>query len=140
MKKAYIVGFLVIGLALGFTLWAFSSSMTPYVDIKTARLMGSAVQVRGKILHDDTVRYDESIHALRFWIEDINKERIEVIYRGGKPEAFDKAPETAAHGMIRKEANGNVVFESDKLVVKCPSKYDEGKKAPYQKAEATEGR
>jgi hypothetical protein len=37
VKKAYIIAFLVIGVAAGFTLWAFSGSMTPYVDIATAR-------------------------------------------------------------------------------------------------------
>ena len=138
MKKAYIAAFLIIGMAIGFTMWAFSSNMTPYVDIRTAKKIGSSVQVRGKILHE-TARYDSTLNALRFEIEDVNKERIEVVYRGGKPEAFDTAPETAAHGMVRRDAGGALVFESDRLVVKCPSKYDEGKKNFYKQARASGG-
>ncbi len=129
MNKTYFAGIAVIALAVGFTLWAFSGSMTPYVNIKQARLYDGAVQVRGKILRtsEHTPFYDTKANALRFWIEDVNKEKIEVVYQGAKPEAFDSAPETAAHGSIR-----NGVFYSDKLVVKCPSKYD-SEKSPYQK-------
>ncbi len=129
MKTAYIIAALIISTALGFTMWAFSNSMTPYVNIKQARVSSTPVQVRGKILRK-TGRlpyYDNKENALRFWIEDANKEQIEVVYKGAKPEAFDTAPETAAHGLVR---DGKLY--SDSLVVKCPSKY-EGEKSPYQK-------
>jgi len=130
MKTAYILAALVISIAVGFTMWAFSSAMTPYVNIAQARNMGTAVQVRGKILRDSThvPQYDPQEKALRFWIEDDKKEQIEVIYKGAKPEAFDTAPETAARGMVRDDK-----LYSDNLVVKCPSKY-EGGKNPYEKA------
>jgi cytochrome c-type biogenesis protein CcmE len=135
VKKGDIVAFLVISIAVGFTLWAFSSSLTPYVDIQTALKSASTVQVRGRILHNDPTApkpfYDTEQKALRFWIEDAKKERIEVIYRGAKPDAFDTAPETAAHGRARKLEDGRMVFESDSLVVKCPSKYDDGS-GPYK--------
>lgn len=137
MKKAYIIAFLVIGLAAGFAMWAFSSSMTPYVDIKTAIKNETAVQVMGKILHNkpDVPQpfYDAKSKALRFWIEDKNQERIEVVYRGAKPDAFDTAPETAARGVVRKGADGKLYLDSDSIVVKCPSKYDD-RSDPYKKA------
>ena len=124
MKQVYLIGILIISLALGFTLWAFSSAMTPYVTIAVARQSDTPVQVRGTILRnpEHTPHYDKEHNALRFWIEDPKGERIEVIYKGGKPEAFDEATETAAHGMVK-----DGIFFSDKLVVKCPSKYDEEK-------------
>lgn len=137
MNKAYIIAFVVIGLALGFTLWSFSSGMTQYVDIKTARKINTPVQVRGIILRDTEhpVQNDKNLHALRFWIKDVNKEEIEVVYYGAKPDAFDTAPGTAAHGFIRKE-NGTDVFVSDSLVVQCPSKYDDQKSVYKQSASA----
>ena len=127
MNKTYIAGFTIIVLAIGFTMWAFSGSMTPYVDIKQARQLNGDVQVRGKIVRDAEHQpfYDTKANVLRFWLEDINKEKIEVVYHGAKPEAFDTAPETAAKGSI---VNG--VFSSNQLVVKCPSKYD-SEKSPY---------
>jgi cytochrome c-type biogenesis protein CcmE len=130
VKKAYIIAFLVIGVAMGFTMWAFSSAMTPYVDIKTARTSTTPVQVKGKILHE-TVRWENN--ALHFRIEDKNHEQIEVVYKGAKPEAFDTAPETAADGVVTQE-NGQEVFVSSRMVVKCPSKYDDSKKPAPQTA------
>ena len=129
MKKAYLIALLIVVVAAGFTMWAFSSAMTPYVDIRTARQMGSNVQVRGKILHD-TVLYDMRQSVLRFQLEDKNKDRIEVVYHGAKPDAFDTAPETAAEGYVHRDAAGQDVFESDKMAIKCPSKYDDSKTVP----------
>jgi cytochrome c-type biogenesis protein CcmE len=128
MKKGYIVALLVISCAMGFTVWAFTSSIAPYVTISVAKQSNSPVQLRGRILREagKMPAYDMKQNALVFWIEDANKERVQVVYRGQKPEAFDSAPETAAHGILR-----NGVFYSDKLIVKCPSKY-EGDTSPYE--------
>jgi len=122
VNKAYIIGLLVISVAMGFTLWSFKDTMTPYTDI----------------LHD-TAHYDDQIHALRFAIQDDKGTKIEVIYHGAKPDAFDTAKETAAHGMIGKDIRGLEVFNSDALVVKCPSKYDDNK-SPYKKTASAEGK
>ncbi len=138
MNKAYIIGLLVISVAMGFTLWSFKDTMTPYTDIAGARKFDSAVQVRGTILHD-TARFDDRLHALCFEIQDDKGAKIEVVFHGAKPEAFDTAKETAAHGMIGKDATGQEVFNSDSLVVKCPSKYDD-KSSPYKKTASAEGK
>ena len=133
MKKAYVIGLVIISLAAGFTLWAFSSSMSQYVDLKTARTTHSSVQLRGMIIRDSEhpIYTDTKLNALRFWITDVNGESIEVVYHGAKPHAFDAAPGTAAHGSVRKQEDGREVFVSDSLVVQCPSKYSDGK-SPYK--------
>src|SRR5947209_4552027 len=137
MNKAYIVAIVVISLALGFTMWSFSSSLTPSVDVKTARKMTTPVQIRGIILRDSghPVVRDPKSNTLRFWIKDPKKEEIEVVYYGAKPDAFDTAPGTAAHGYVRKE-NGRDIFVSDSLVVQCPSKYSDTKSIFKQSASA----
>ncbi len=136
MNRAYIIAFVVIGLALGFTMWSFSSSLTPYVDVKTARKSNTKVQIRGIILRDSAhpVVRDSKRNALRFWIKDPNSEEIEIVYYGAKPDAFDTAPGTAASGYVRK-ADGREVFVSDNLVVQCPSKYND-EKSIYKQAAA----
>lgn len=138
MNKAYIIAFVVISLALGFTMWSFSSSLTPYVDVKTARKTNTPVQIRGIILRGDSehpIVRDAARNALRFWIKDPNQELIEVVYYGAKPDAFDTAPGTAAHGFVRKE-DGREVFVSDSLVVQCPSKYNDEKSIYKRSASA----
>lgn len=136
MNKAYIVAFLVISIAIGFTLWAFNGSMTPYVNIKVARVSDITVQVRGKIMRDveHAPVYDKAKNRLGFWIVDDGKVPLQVVYHGATPDSFDTAPETAAHGMMR-----GGVFESDQLIVKCPTKYDDNK-SPYKSAKAAEGK
>ena len=128
MNRAYIIAFVVIGVALGFTLWSFSSGLTPYVTVAAARKTAAPVQIRGLILRDyeHPIVPDTRRKALRFWIKDANKEEIEVVYYGAKPDAFDSAPGTAAHGYVRKE-NGRDIFLSDSLIVQCPSKYNDEK-------------
>lgn len=126
MKKAYFIGFLVISLALGFTLWAFSSSMSPFVDVKTARKSSGTVQLRGLIVKDEVhpAHWDASSSAFRFWIMDKNNEICEVVYHGAKPDAFDAAKGLSASGSMTRDASGKEFFNSDSLSVQCPSKYD----------------
>lgn len=139
MNKAYIAGLLVVAIALGFTLWAFAGSIAPYVDIRTARQMGTDAQVRGKILHD-TVRYDAAAGILRFRIEDKNRDQIDVVYHGAKPESFDTAPDTAVEGIVKASpAGGADYLASDKMAIKCPSKYDDKGKSPYAAPKQTGG-
>ena len=104
-----------------------------------------AVQLRGIILRDaeHPIYFDARQNALRFWVTDLKDEKdpvaladkthqIEVIYHGAKPDAFDAAVGTAAHGMVRKdETTGQEVFVSDSMVIQCPSKYSDGK-TPYK--------
>ena len=137
MKKAYLVGLLIISLALGFTLWAFSNSLSPFVDIKTARSATGPVQVRGLIVKDGdhAAYYDSKSRAFRFWIVDKNKELCEVVYHGAKPDAFDAAPGLSASGVMARDAEGNEFFNSDSLSVQCPSKYNDHK-ADYSKRPA----
>ena len=143
MKKAKFLAILVIAFAGSFAIWAFSYSMTPYVDVQTALHSDSAVQVRGKILHHDAAApepyYDPAKGALRFWIEDDKRQRIEVYYHGAKPDAFDTAPETAATGRVRRLTDGTTIFDSNSLVVKCPSKYDDRSSAYKAKPPVTGG-
>lgn len=142
MKKSYIIGLLVISVALGFSLWAFSSSLSPYVDLKTARKTAGPVQVRGLVLKDadHLPYYDAQSHAFRFWMEDSGKEHIEVVYHGAKPDSFDEAPGVSASGVIARDpATGREYFNSDSLSVKCPSKYDDRKPDYSKKPNSTGG-
>ena len=87
MKPAHIFAFFVISLALGFAVFAFMGAVPQYLTIKDARNSTTPVQVKGKILHD-TVNYDNGMGALRFQIEDDNKERIQVVYSGREAGRF----------------------------------------------------
>ena len=118
MKRAYwagailVVGFLALGLS------TFSCSMTPYVSFAEAKAAPRTVQVMGA-LEKGTSRYDTNTKTLLFTLYDEKtKTSIPVSYTDVKPANFEDAVSIVAIGRY-----GNGVFAAEKLLVKCPSKY-----------------
>lgn len=118
MKKAYwlgaalILGFLVLGLT------AFTKTMTPYVSFDEAKTSSRTVQVMGA-LEKGTSRYDTATKTLHFNLVDPEtKAVLPVAYRDVKPANFEEAVSIVAIGRHQGGA-----FAAEKLLVKCPSKY-----------------
>jgi cytochrome c-type biogenesis protein CcmE len=118
MKRAYwagallVVGFLALGLS------TFTRSMTPYVSFAEAKAAPRTVQVMGA-LEKGTSRYDTNTKTLLFTLYDEKtKESIPVSYTDVKPANFEDAVSIVAIGRYE-----HGVFAAEKLLVKCPSKY-----------------
>ena len=117
MKKGYWVA-AVLALAfitLGVT--AFQKTLTPYLTFDEARKARGVVQVMGS-LDKTSDRYDTTRQELRFDLLDPDGHRMPVAYRGIKPGNFKDAISIVAIGPYR---DGRL--EAEKLLVKCPSKY-----------------
>ena len=118
MKKAYWAGAaLILGfLALGLT--TFSSTMTPYVSFDEALSSPRVCQVMGG-LERGSSKYDTKTQTLLFNLVDPETKKVlPVTYRDVKPANFEEAVSIVAIGKYRDEA-----FHAEKLLVKCPSKY-----------------
>lgn len=118
MKRAYLAGaILVLGfLALGLS--TFSRSMTPYVSFADAKSAPRTVQVMGA-LEKGTSRYDPASKTLHFTLVDPKtSDSIPVSYTDVKPANFEDAVSIVAIGRY-----DHGVFAAEKLLVKCPSKY-----------------
>jgi cytochrome c-type biogenesis protein CcmE len=118
MKRAYwagailVLGFLVLGLS------TFSRSMTQYVSFAEAKESSRTVQVMGA-LEKGTSHYDTASKTLYFTLLDPKtNEPIAVSYTDVKPANFEDAVSIVAIGRYK-----NGVFAAEKLLVKCPSKY-----------------
>jgi len=118
MKRAYwagavlILGFLALGLS------TFTKSMTPYVSFTEAKSSGRTVQVMGALQKGST-RYDTEKKTLFFTLVDPQtKDAIPVAYTDVKPANFEDAVSIVAIGRYQNET-----FTAEKLLVKCPSKY-----------------
>ncbi|MEW5875975.1 MAG: cytochrome c maturation protein CcmE [Candidatus Zixiibacteriota bacterium] len=137
MNKRYIVGLVVIVVSgvVGFT--AFQGSMTPYVDFAQAKELDRACQVMGTI-DKEQVRYDLEAGTLHFMISDESGHTLPVAYKGVKPGNFDQAMSVVCNG--RYEGG---VFHAERLLVKCPSKYqgleEQGEENPHETPPATDG-
>jgi cytochrome c-type biogenesis protein CcmE len=108
---AVIVGFVAFGAG------AFKSNLTPYVSFEKARASSTAVQVAGKLV-ERSDRFDEANSQLVFRIEDGHGQQLEITYKGPKPGNFHEATQVVAIGRFHDGA-----LEAEKLLVKCPSKY-----------------
>ncbi len=133
MKKIHVLGIIVIAIAIGIIITTAGDAST-YVDFSTAEKMASEgsnkkIHVVGKLPKDAAgkivgMNYNPAVDANRFeflLVDNNNLER-KVIYNDAKPQDFGKAEQVVIIGKMEGE-----VFKCDKVLLKCPSKYQDGK-------------
>jgi cytochrome c-type biogenesis protein CcmE len=111
VAAALAVGFVVLGVT------SFQKTLTPYLSFDEARKARGVVQVMGG-LDRTSDRYDTARQQLAFDLVDDHGRRIPVVYGGTRPANFEDAISIVAIGRYRE---GRI--EAEKLLVKCPSKY-----------------
>jgi cytochrome c-type biogenesis protein CcmE len=122
MKKnrLYMFGAVLLLAFAGFSFSAFKDSMTPYVSYERAREGDRIVQVAGA-LEKGSSAYVDTQESLLFTLKDPKStETLRVRYKGLKPANFEEAISIVAIGRYDEGAKELV---AEKLLVKCPSKY-----------------
>ncbi len=119
MKRAYIIGGILVVGAIVLGVVAFSSSLTPYVTLAEAREHGGTVQIHGYL--DRTLGYDSAGH-FRFVLVDDKGDTMTVVYEEALPANFAQAEGFVLNGRYDPAAG---LFRANKMLVKCPSKYQE---------------
>ena len=117
MKKGYWIAAVMTLAFVGFGLSAFQKTLTPYLSFDDAKKTKGVVQVMGA-LDKESDRYDDKTEQLSFELVDPNGHRMPVVYRGLRPGNFKDAISIVAIGRYQ---DGRI--EAEKLLVKCPSKY-----------------
>lgn len=119
-NRYYLLGGVLLVAFAGFALSSFQESLTPYVSYQQAMAAERTVQVAGA-LEQGTSDYDLESENLRFTLRDEQSgDLMPVRYAGLKPANFEDAISIVAIG--RWDA-ATEEFAADKLLVKCPSKY-----------------
>ncbi|HET9211671.1 MAG TPA: cytochrome c maturation protein CcmE [Thermoanaerobaculia bacterium] len=119
-NRIYLFGILLLVAFAGFSFTAFKDSMTPYVSYDRAKEGDRIVQVAGA-LEKGSYSYAAARESLFFTLQDPKtKQTIRVRYKGLKPANFEDAISIVAIGHYDDKAKE---FEANKLLVKCPSKY-----------------
>jgi cytochrome c-type biogenesis protein CcmE len=119
-KPLYLMGVLLLLGFAGFSMSSFKQTLTPYVPYAKARSGERIVQVAGA-LDKGSSSYVSAQESLYFNLLDPKtRETLRVRYKGLKPANFEDAISIVAIGRYD---TGTKVFEADKLLVKCPSKY-----------------
>ena len=122
MKRKILLVALLLAF-IGYAGWSFAVSVTPYVGIKEAKAAtSSSVQVKGLLAKDAPAPHMEGNDFVFTLQDEETGEELLVHYHGTKPDQFDEAHHIVAIGKMQGEA-----FSSDKLLIKCPSKYEQQK-------------
>jgi cytochrome c-type biogenesis protein CcmE len=118
-----IITVLLVALAIVGVSVAFIANASPYVTVSEARKSGATnVHLKGE-LDKSSIENDFREHNVRFRLKDTNGESVQVVYTG-TPQDMSQATEIVAIGSMKEGK-----FHSEKLLVKCPSKYEGAKKA-----------
>ena len=120
MKKSYIIGGIVIGLALAMAMYSFKSTLTAYVTVTEAKASKRPVQVAGMIVKGSD-RHDFKNNNLVFTLREDGGAEMVIEYSGPRPGNFDDATKVVAVGKYMPQKQ---VFFAKELLVKCPTKYE----------------
>jgi cytochrome c-type biogenesis protein CcmE len=120
MKKSYIIGGVVVVLAMIMAMNSFKSTLTSYVTVSEAKASKRAVQVAG-FLVNGTDRYDLESNNLIFTLREDSGDEMVVEYDGPRPSNFDDVTKVVAIGKYEPKEQ---VFSAQELLVKCPTKYE----------------
>jgi cytochrome c-type biogenesis protein CcmE len=119
-RRLYLLGALLLVAFAGFSLTSFRDALTPYVTYQEARDANRVVQVAGA-LQKGSSTFETADSAMLFTLRDPkSRDTVRVRYHGLRPANFEDAISIVAIG--RYDASSRV-FQANKLLVKCPSKY-----------------
>ena len=131
MKSSYIIGIIIIGIAIA-VIVSTAGDASSYVTFKEAASMAedgdnAKVHVVGKLKKNSEgeiigMVYQPSVNPNYFEFEliDQNNDQKKVIYTNPKPQDFERSEQIVVIGKMDKG-----IFVADKILMKCPSKYQE---------------
>ncbi|OEU51969.1 MAG: hypothetical protein BA861_07845 [Desulfobacterales bacterium S3730MH5] len=120
MKTSYVIGGVIVVLAMAMAMYSFKSTLTAYVTVGEAKASKRPVQVAG-ILVKGTQRYDLQNNNLVFTLREDGGDEMIIQYDGPRPGNFDDVTKIVATGKYEPKRQ---VFAATELLVKCPTKYE----------------
>jgi cytochrome c-type biogenesis protein CcmE len=107
----------------------FTVNASPYVDVEQALVNGGdGLHLLGTI-EKPTVRSNPLQREITFDVIDAKGKTMHVDYHGEAISNIDEADKVVAVGSVK---NGE--FEANRLLIKCPSKYEDGRRAAAKPA------
>lgn len=123
MKKTHIIAIAIIAVAVGVIISTLADSST-FVDFQTAaQSPGKTYQVVGVLNKDKEMVYNPAANAnlFTFYMLDNNGLEKQVHYAGSKPQDFERSEQVVLTGYMQED-----IFYAEKILMKCPSKYNNG--------------
>ena len=123
-KIKFIMGGIIVAVAITYLAYSgIQNAGLYYLTVSEIRnegiiAYGQSARVSGDVL-DGSIQWDSQEGTLRFVISDGENE-LPIIYRGVAPDTFRGGAEVVVEGKYAPEN----IFEADKIMAKCPSKYE----------------
>ncbi|MGB0839479.1 MAG: cytochrome c maturation protein CcmE [Chitinophagales bacterium] len=136
MKKSHIAALFIIAGAIAYIV-STSASYSTYETFETAYSnSGRNFQVIGKLVKDKPMEYnpEEDANYFTFFIEDRKGEVRKVIFGDAKPQDFERSEDVVLTGQMKGEE-----FLASKILLKCPSKYNNEMPGTMEDQEYTAG-
>jgi cytochrome c-type biogenesis protein CcmE len=122
MKTTHILAILAVAIITGIIITTFSGSGT-YSHFEEAFAYPERdFHIIGTLNTEKPLEYDSRIdhNLFAFYMFDQHGKESRVIYRGAKPQDFEKSEQVVIVGSAEADA-----FHAKQLLLKCPTKYNE---------------
>ena len=124
MKKINLILLVGVAIATGVLFTALfvtdlAGEASVYTDFASAKTSGEKVHVVGNWIRQDETVYDSDNDILDFWMQDSLQNISPVRFYDPMPPNFADADKIVVIGGYEHE-----VFVADKILMKCPSKYE----------------
>jgi len=130
MKKIHIIGIIIIAVSIGAIIASLSSSST-YADFTEAGAnQGSEFHVVGKLDKNKETVYEPKLDAnlFTFYMVDNGGVEKKVVLYKSKPADFERSEQIVIIGKCKGDE-----FHANEILMKCPSKYNDGKPSETKK-------
>lgn len=124
MKKIHIIGIVIIAVAIGAIFTTLNNTSTYASFMEAAKEPDSEFHVVGKLNKEKETVYEPKVDAnlFSFYMIDNKGEERKVILHKNKPQDFERSEQIVLIGKIQGEE-----FQASDILMKCPSKYNDGK-------------
>lgn len=132
IRPFHIVALLVIAVGIGiiistsgdassYVCFAEAKTMASDGDESKVHVVGSLPKSAGGQILGMSYEPEKDPDFFRFILVDEKQEKVEVWYRNPRPADFERSEKIVVVGAMKDSH-----FEADKILMKCPSKYNEG--------------
>ncbi|MES2838363.1 MAG: cytochrome c maturation protein CcmE [Bacteroidota bacterium] len=123
MKKTHIIGIIVIALAIAAILTTVADSSTYATFTEAQASPDNEFHVVGKLSKNKPLEYNPEVNAnlFGFYMVDNNGVERKVLFNGTKPQDFERSEQIVITGQC-----SDSEFKATKILMKCPSKYNDG--------------
>ena len=122
MRPQTLLGLAFVGVFGFFVVSSFGQTVSGYESFREAAESGRSAHVVGTWAREAPAAYDPATNRFTFVMRDDEGTAHSVVYSAPKPANFEDAEKVVVEGRMEGDH-----FAAEHILVKCPSKYNEGR-------------